>query len=308
MSALRISILGAGAMGSLFGGLLAEAGHDVQLLDVNPAQIAAVREHGLLIRNDAGERRLALPILRPEEATRQPGWLIVFTKAMHTQGALETVRHLIGPETRLLSLQNGLGNADKLAGFADASRIAIGMTTVPADLVAPGEVHSHGQSKTRIMMADGRKDAALEALAAALNAAGLPCEVDPNAIVAIWEKVAFNVALNSVCAVTQRTVGALGDDAGGRELAHAMASEVLSVAQAEGLAVSSERTHATIDHALDHHGGHKPSMLQDLLARRPTEIETLNGAVVRTADAHGIEAPRTATLYALVKMAEQAIR
>jgi 2-dehydropantoate 2-reductase len=305
MSALRISILGAGAMGSLFGGLLAEAGHAVELLDVNPAQIAAVREHGLLIRNDAGERRLALPIMQPGEAVTQPDWLLIFTKTMHTQGALAAAKHLIGPQTRLLSLQNGLGNAEKLAGFADASRIAIGMTTVPADLVAPGEVHSHGESKTRVVMVDGSTDAALDALASALDAAGLPCAVDPDAVVAIWEKVAFNVALNSLCAVTQRTVGGLGSAAEGRDLAHAVAREVLAVAQAEGLAVSSERAHATIDHALDHHGGHKPSMLQDLLAGRPTEIETLNGAVVRFAEMHGIAVARTEALYALVKMAEQ---
>lgn len=308
MSALRISILGAGAMGSLFGGLLAEAGHQVELIDVNPAQIAAVREHGLLIRDDAGERRVATPIMRPEEATTRPDWLIVFTKAMHTQRALDAARHLIGPQTRLLSLQNGLGNAEKLAGFAGASRIAIGMTTVPADLVAPGEVHSHGQSKTRVVMVDGSEDAALAALAAALNAAGLPCAVDPDAVVAIWEKVAFNVALNSLCAVTQRTVGGLGADAGGRQLAHAIAGEALTVAQAEGLMVSPERTHATIDHALDHYGGHKPSMLQDLLAGRPTEIETLNGAVVRAARRHGIAAARTEAFYALVKMAEEGAR
>lgn len=306
MSAIRISILGAGAMGSLFGGLLAETGHDVELLDVNPGQIAAVREHGLLIRTDAGERRLALPIMRPEEAKTQPNWLIVFTKTMYTPAALESARHLIGPQTRLLSLQNGLGNAEKLAAFADASRIAIGMTTIPADLVAPGEVHSHGASKTRVVMVDGGKDAALAALATALNAAGLPCEVDPEAVVAIWEKVAFNVALNSLCAVTGRTVGALGADTDGRRLAHAVASEVLAVAQAEGLAVSPGRAQTTIDHALDHHAGHKPSMLQDLLAKRPTEIETLNGAVVRAAEKHGISAPRTEALYALVKMAEQA--
>ncbi|CAN7668285.1 2-dehydropantoate 2-reductase [Bosea sp. LjRoot90] len=306
MSAIRISILGAGAMGSLFGGLLAEAGHAVELLDVSEAQIAAVRERGLLLRNDAGERRLAIPIMRPDEATTSPEWLIVFTKAMHTQAALESVRHLIGPQMRVLSLQNGLGNAEKLAAFADPSRIAIGMTTVPADLVAPGEVSSHGESKTRMVMANGGSDGALEALAAALNAAGLPCEVDPDAVVAIWEKVAFNSALNSLCAVTQRTVGALGSAAEGRQLAHAVADEVLAVAQAEGLAVSLERAHATINHALDHHGGHKPSMLQDLLAKRQTEIETLNGAVVRAAGTHGIAVPRTATLYALVKMAEQA--
>lgn len=206
----------------------------------------------------------------------------------------------------MLSLQNGLGNAEKLMAFADASRIAIGMTTVPADLVAPGEVHSHGESKTRVVMADGSESAALAALAAALDAAGLPCTVDPDAVVAIWEKVAFNVALNSLCAVAQRTVGGLGSAAEGRRLAHAVASEALAVAQAEGLAVLHERTHATIDHALDHHGGHKPSMLQDLLAKRPTEIETLNGAIVRAAERQGIAVPRTETLYALVKLAEHA--
>jgi len=304
MSALRIAILGAGAMGSLFGGLLAEAGHAIELIDVDPAQIAAVRARGLLIRTDAGERRVAVPILRPQEATTQPEWLIVFTKALHTQAALAMARHLIGPDTRLLSLQNGLGNAEKLAAFAKAKRIAIGMTTAPADLIAPGEVHSHGQSRTRMIMLDGHKDARLNELAAALDAAGLPCAVDPEAIVAIWEKVAFNVALNSLCAVTQRTVGGLGAAPDGRRLAHAVADEVLALARAEGCAIPPERTHATIDHALDEHGAHKPSMLQDLLAQRPTEIETLNGAVVRAAAKHGFAVPRTEALYVLVKMRE----
>lgn len=305
MGALQISVLGAGAMGSLFGGLLAEAGHDVTLLDVNATQIAAIRERGLLIRTDAGERRLVLPITRPDEAKAVPQWLVVFTKAIHTGAAMETARHLIGPETRLLSLQNGLGNAEKLAAFAGPSRIAIGMTNVPADLVAPGEVHSHGEGGIRMVMADGGTDRALEALAAALDSAGLPCRVDPDAVVAIWEKVAFNTALNSLCAITGRTVGALGADAAGRELAHAVAAEVLTVAQAEGLAVLPERAHAAIDDALARHGAHKPSMLQDLLAGRRTEIEALNGAVVLAAGRHGITVPRTEALYALVRMAER---
>lgn len=301
---MKINILGAGAMGSLFGGLLADARHDVTLLDVSNAQIDAIREHGLLIATDAGERRVRLPIQRPEEAVGEPDWLIVFTKTLHTVAALEGSRHLIGPSTRLLSLQNGLGNADKLAAFADSSRVAIGMTTVPADLSAPGEVHSHGQGTIRLVMSDGHYDESLHTLAGALDAAGLPCSVDPATPSAIWEKVAFNTALNSLCAVTRRSVGALGMDPGGRRLAHAVAGEVLTVARAEGHDVSDERTSSTIDYALDHHLQHKPSMLQDLLSGRETEIDTLNGAVVRVATKHGLMVPRTEMLCVLVKMHE----
>lgn len=301
---MKVAVLGAGAMGSLFGGLLAEQGLAVQLLDVNPAHIAAVQAEGLRLETDRGDRRVAVPICRPEEARETPDWLLVFTKTGDTARALASAAHLLGPQTRVLSLQNGLGGADRLAEWVPAGRIAIGVTTVPSDLAGPGHVRSHGAGSIRLMMAQGQDDAMLRQLAEALGTAGLPAEVDPTVGVAIWEKVAFNAAFNALCASSGCRVGALAALPEARALAFEVADEVLQVARASGVAVQPGRVHATMAHALEHHGAHQPSMLQDLLAGRRTEIDAINGAVVRAAEALGQPVPRNRTLATLVRLIE----
>ena len=119
---------------------------------------------------------------------------------------------------------------------------------------------------------------------------------------AIWEKVAFNAALNSICAVSLNTVGQVGASALGRALAHGIADEVLRVATAQDMAVVPEHVHTTLDHAMDHHTDHKPSMLQDMLAGRPTEIDAICGQVVELADRHGIPVPKLRTMDTLVRL------
>ena len=204
----------------------------------------------------------------------------------------------------MLSLQNGLGGVERLSAFVLPERIAIGVTTVPSDLAAPGQVRSHGQGSIRLMMALGQTEPALQGLVQSLRQAGLDCLEDPTVQTAIWEKVAFNAAFNSLCASSGCTVGELAALTEGRALAHRVADEVLQVARAEGVPVVAERVHATMDHALEHHGAHEPSMLQDLLAGRRTEIEAINGAVVRAAEARQVAVPCTQTLATLVRLIE----
>lgn len=154
---MKITVVGAGAMGSLFGGLLAEQGHDVTLVDVSTAHLQAIQSQGLRLHNDRGERNIrALRACRPEQAEGQPDLVLVFTKTLHTASALAGVARLIGPQTYVLSLQNGLGNVEVIGQHVSAERILIGVTTWPADLVGPGHVHSHGQGVVRLMSADGQ--------------------------------------------------------------------------------------------------------------------------------------------------------
>ncbi|WP_455776474.1 ketopantoate reductase family protein, partial [Burkholderia stabilis] len=146
---MKIAILGAGAMGSLFGGLLAESGEAVTLIDVNDAHLDAIRLDGLRIDDDRGERRIrALQAVRPEaaqaDAVASPDasfdLLIVFTKSLHTRSALDGVRALLGPHTFVLTLQNGLGNVETLNAFVPLERILVGVTTWPADAAGPAHV------------------------------------------------------------------------------------------------------------------------------------------------------------------------
>lgn len=300
---MNIAILGAGAMGSLFGGLLAEAGQDVILLDINDAHLNAIRDHGLGLHTDSGDRRIRqLTAIRPEQADKSPDLLIVFTKTLHTEAALSGVRRLLSPQTLVLTLQNGLGNIEAVGRHVRQDRILIGMTTWPADLVGPGQVRSHGQGLVRIMPVEIPQQKAAAQVAGILSLAGLRCEVDPQAWAAIWEKVAFNAALNSLCAVTGCTVGQLNAVPDGLTLARAVVTEVIATAQSAGVNADAAHCMASVTDALAKHKAHKPSMLQDVLAGRQTEIESINGEVVARAHRAGIAVPHTEMLLGLVRL------
>lgn len=302
---MKIAVVGAGAMGSLFGGLLAEQGHDVTLVDVNVAHLQAIQSQGLRLHDDRGDRHIrAVRACRPEQADGVPDLVLVFTKTLHTASALAGVARLIGPQTYVLSLQNGLGNVEVISQHVPTERILIGVTTWPADLVEPGHVHSHGQGVVQLMSADGQDRPFVATVAQALNAAGLACTADAAVWTAIWEKVAFNAALNSICTAAHCTVDQLGLIDDGQALAFAVVDEVLAVALAQGVAVHPDACKARVADAIARHVGHKPSMLQDVLASRPTEIESINGAVVAAAAAHGVPVPCTRTLLQIVRLVQ----
>lgn len=305
---MKIAVVGAGAMGSLFGGLLAEHGHAVTLIDVNAAHLEAIQSHGLRLHTDQGHRHIrTLRACLPSQADESPDLLLVFTKTLHTASALSGVAHLIGPGTHVLSLQNGLGNVEVIQRHVARERILIGVTTWPADLAGPGHVHSHGQGGVRLMSADSQVRPMLAEVVQALQGAGLVCAADGAVWSAIWEKVAFNAALNSICAVSHCTVDQIGVLDDGRDLAFTVVEEVLAVAQAQGVPVNWDACKANVADAIARHAGHKPSMLQDVLAGRKTEIEAINGAVVAAADRSGIAVPCTRTLLRLVRLVEARI-
>ncbi|MFX1674733.1 2-dehydropantoate 2-reductase [Paraburkholderia sp. A2WS-5] len=306
---MQIAILGAGAMGSFFGGRLALAGHGVSLLDIDEAHIASIRNNGLRLSTDSGEQVVRnLDALRPQEATQPVDLVIVFTKTMHTQAALAAASRILGPDTAILSLQNGLGNAERLARSAAPGRVMIGVTTWPADKSEPGAVSSHGQGTIRLMSAEGSHTRALDQTVQALNDAGLVCHADSNVWAAIWEKVAFNAALNSLCAVTQCMVGELTKIPEGEVLALKIVSEVVAVARAHGVEANEADVASNVREALAHHRTHRPSMLQDVLAGRRTEIEAINGAVVEAASKVGVDVPYTHCLASLVRLVDARAR
>ncbi|WP_175700026.1 ketopantoate reductase family protein [Burkholderia ambifaria] len=308
---MRIAILGAGAMGSLFGARLAEHGEAVTLIDVNDEHLDAIRRDGLRIDDDRGERRIrTLQAVRPEAANAAAGaapdapfdLLIVFTKSLHTCAALEGVHALLTPRTSVLTLQNGLGNVEALNTYVPLERILVGVTTWPADFAGAGHVRSHGAGTIRMMTADGAPRSFAAAVADALSRAGLACSLDADVWAAIWEKVAFNAALNTLCAATGCTVDQLGRDPEGPRLALAIAAETAAVARAKGVAVDGERIARNVEHAIREHRGHRPSMLQDVLAGRRTEIGAINGQVVAAARETGVAVPHVETLLALIRL------
>jgi 2-dehydropantoate 2-reductase len=324
---MKITILGAGAMGSLFGGLLAEAGAAVTLLDVNQQHLDAIRRDGLRLETDAlqtdalgtpDHARIItnLATARPEESTDIPDLLMIFTKTHQIAPALNSARQLLGPATWVLTLQNGLGNVEAISAFVPRDRILVGVTTLPADFLGPAHVASHGGGLIRMGHADTTTQTdhpghrpfndccMLCQVVDLFNQAGLRTTADPNVWAAIWEKVAFNAAFNALCAVTGCTVEQIEFVPSGPQMALAVVAETIAVAHAAGIPADLERTQATLLGSFKTHAGHQPSMLQDILAHRRTEIDSINGAIVRAARAHAIPVPHTEMLYTLVSLIE----
>jgi 2-dehydropantoate 2-reductase len=300
---VTIAILGAGALGSYIGGRLAEREAPVVLIARDAARLAAIDRDGLTVEDDKGARVVTVRASPAAALREEIDVFLVLCKAMHTADAIQSVAHLIGPETWAVTLQNGLGNEDALATLLPPARIGIGMTDIPAGLVAPTHVKSPGSGAIRFWSMDGEDSLPLRAIETVLVDAGFNCVATPAIATDIWEKVAFNGALNALGAITRRANGAL-DNADGRAVAEAVVDEAVAVATALGVPVQRARILTKIDGALTKHRVHKGSMLQDVLAGRPTEIDYINGAIVRAAEQADLPAPVNRTLVHLMKLVE----
>jgi 2-dehydropantoate 2-reductase len=230
--------------------------------------------------------------------------VVVFTKTFHTSAALEGISAAIGPDTYLLSLQNGLGNDRALAQYVPEDRVIVGASTMPSDLVGPGKVRSHGEGGTKLYPAfGGPEDMAREA-AARLTAGGIPSTLDPNIQATIWSKAIFNAVMNPLCALTLRTPGFLGAHEESRALIREAVEEGIAAARVGGVAVDGAAIHALTEVSMTDHANHEASMLQDVKAGRRTEVDSINGEIVRAARASSMATPLLETLWRLVKLEE----
>lgn len=301
-STLEVAVLGAGAMGSLFGGRLASRGHRVRLLTTNVAHRQAVDRDGLTLVVAGTIERVSVEVALPDAPGEPPDLIILFTKTHQSEKALTAARHLIGQHTQVMTVQNGLGNLERIAPFVPVERVILGTSNLPADFAAPGRIVSDGGSITRIARASGVRDAFVQRIAETLSDAGIPTECVDDIQRSIWEKAAFNVAMNPTLALGQATPGTLGRSPQALELALAAASEACAVAQSEGVTIDEGPVHQHILWACANHPDHRPSMRQDMDAGRPTEIDALCGEVVRRGLRNGIGTPVNDALWRLVNL------
>ena len=301
---MKILILGAGAMGCLYGAAFHRAGCEVVFVDVSQPHIDAINAHGLELETRAGTEHLPIPARRPEQIDAPVDLVVVFTKTFHTDAALAGIEAAIGPHTWLLSLQNGLGNDRRLAAHAAEERIMVGSSSLPSDLVGPGKVRSHGEGGSKLYPAFGGDPAFAREVCDLLTNGGLPAALEPDIHGAIWSKAIFNATMNPLCALTRRTPGFLGAHEESRALIRALVDEGVAVANASGIAIPAQPIHDLTQVSVTDHADHEASMLQDVKAGRRTEVDAINGAIVEAARAAGVAAPLTETLWRLVKLEE----
>lgn len=303
---MKISIIGSGAMGSLFGGMLCRAGHDVVLYDVFREHVEAIRRDGLAIEQAGSSEVITVwpaATVDPADA-RGSDVMIVFVKSTVTEEACRQFAPLAGPGTIALTLQNGLGNEAILRRHFGVERTAAGVTSQGATFLGPGRIRHAGKGPTHMAMASGshRK---LVALATALAQAGFETHVESDVAGLVWSKLVINVGINALTALVNRPNGRLLDLEETRSLMADLVAEAVAVAKARGVALTYADPLATVYEVAKKTGANRSSMLQDFDRGRASEIDFMNGAIVREAAELGIPVPVNAAVTRLVKAIER---
>lgn len=299
----HVAVLGAGAMGCLFAARLGERCARVTLVDVDGERLAVIGRDGVTLRDDDGERTIRVDAATAEHVKGPVHLLLLFTKGIHSEAAIASVAHLASPGLIALTLQNGLGNAELLAASFGAQNVLMGTAHVPADLIGPASVVTHGFGFLDVGGFTAQAQVRAPMVAHLLACAGFRAELPPNIKVAVWEKVAFNAALNATAMICQVANAGI-DNAPGRRIAAAVVEETVNVALAQGIPVDRQHIESTLDAALREHAHHKASMLQDREHGRRTEIETINGAIAAIGARLGVPAPVCDTLADVVRVIE----
>jgi 2-dehydropantoate 2-reductase len=310
---MKISIIGSGAMGSLFGGRLSLAGYDVVLYDVSREHVDAVLANGLSIEDAAtGAVTVAWPAASVDPAAvERSDLLVIFVKSTSTEEVAAQFAPLAGAKTIVLTLQNGLGNEEIIRRHFGADRTAAGVTSQGATFLGPGRVRHAGKGPTHVSMSGGPggnpgASGRLGKLCAALVAAGFETHVEKDVASLVWSKLIINVGINALTAITGQPNGKLLDSDETKAVVADLVAEALSVAKARGVQVTYADPLAAVYDVARKTGANRSSMLQDFDRNRPTEIDFMNGAVVREAAALGIPVPVNATVTRLVKAMEKA--
>ena len=300
---MKIAVLGGGgAMGGLFGGYLARAGEDVTLVDVSRAAVEAIKRDGLLI-----EERDGSTIVVEVKASSLPNevgpvdLIVNFVKCYHTEAAIQAAAPMLGVTTAILSLQNGWGNADRIAAIAGRSRVMVGLTYNAGTLLAPGRVRRTAISKTLLGELDGEMSPRLAAAVAALRKAGIDTEPSSQIVSEIWKKLALNACTLPTAALLRFAAHELNQYEEMRALMRGILAEVVAVAAAQGIALDPAERWQAITDLLDRAVGARASMLQDVEAGRQTEIDVINGAIVEAGRRHALATPLNDAMVWMVK-------
>lgn len=302
---MKISVIGAGAMGSLFGGLLSKSGHKVILYDINKEHVGAVNTHGLIIEDAAtGKESVCRPV-----ATVSPDALgdseiaVIFVKSLATRAVAKQFYPVLPPRSIALTLQNGYGNEDIIKAVFGRDRTAAGVTSQGATFLGPGRIRHAGKGLTQLCMSDKRREPLIP-LVDALNEAGIECKFEDNIENLIWSKLIINVGINAVTALTGLRNGRLPEIEGTWAVMEALVLEAVEVAKAKGITLTYDDPVAQVSGVAHKTGFNRSSMLQDFDRKSATEIDFINGAILREAEKLNIRVPVNAAVTDLIHAIE----
>ena len=296
-SPLTVAVMGAGAVGCYFGGMLARAGHRVTLI-ARPTHVEAIARDGLRLEAKAFDAHVRLAASSDASAVQGADLVLFCVKSTDTESAGAQMLPHLAPHALVLTLQNGVDNAERLRTVLPAHTVAAAVVYVATEMAGPGHVKHHGRGDLVI-----EPSAASAGVAQALIAAGVPTEISDNVRGALWLKLILNCAYNAVSAITQLPYGKTAVGEGVQDVMRDVVAECLAVAHADGVQVAGN-VDAAVRMIFDTMPGQFSSTAQDLARGKTSEIDYLNGFVARRGVALGLATPANRVLWALVKLLE----
>lgn len=302
---MKIGIVGAGAMGSVYGGLFAAAGHTVWLVDVWREHVDAIRKDGLHVSGASGERTVWPSATTSPAEAGECELVVLATKVRDLEAAARSIGPMVGTDTAILAIQNGLGNQEILERVLDSRSFLVGIAGgFGASNPKPGAVHHNGWDHVNIAEAAGGPTTRLQRVVDVWRGAGFKAQAFDAPGPMIWTKYICNLAFSPVCTALSLRIGQVLDNPEARALAEGCAREAYHVAAAKEIDLDFTDAVAHIHEFGRVIPNARPSMLLDMLAGRPTEIDALNGALVREAERIGLEVPTNAFLTRVVRALE----
>ena len=290
--------MGAGAVGCYYGAMLARAGHAVTLVG-RPRHVDEVNAHGLLFEKEGTAVRVPMRASTSVDAFAADADLVLFcVKSGDTESAGQALGAWLAPGAFVLSLQNGVDNAERLAAVL-GREVVPAIVYVGCEMAGAGHVRHHGRGEL-VIGPSNRSDA----MAAQLSTAQVPTQVSPDVAAALWEKLIINCALNALSAIAYMPYGEIVRRPGAPEVVHDLVTECLAVARACGVTLAVD-AHASVQRVVDAMPNQRSSTAQDLRAGKRSEIDHINGYVVRQGAARGVPTPVNRVLHTLVRMMEK---
>lgn len=293
-SDLRFAVVGAGAVGCYFGGMLARAGMSVTLIG-RAAHVEAIRARGLRLETQSFDEQVAVNASTEASAVADADVVLFCVKSLDSERSAREIAPFLSPDAVVLSLQNGVENAEIIQRVLPQTAIP-SVVYVATEMAGAGHLKHHGRGELVI-----GESSQSEAIAAAFGQAGVPAQVSANVKGALWAKLIVNCAYNAMSAIAQQPYGKLVTVDGVPELMQAVVDECLQVARADGIEVPGD-SHEAVRRIAHSMAGQYSSTAQDVARGKPNEIDYLNGYVCRRGQAHGIPTPINQTLLTLVKL------
>jgi 2-dehydropantoate 2-reductase len=301
---MRIVIVGPGAMGCLLAGFLSKAKEEVWLLDKDKERAGNIRQAGIVVEGVSGNWQAQVQATTEADKIPQADLVIICVKSYDTKDAILSVKPIVTEKSRVLTLQNGIGNIEIISEVVGAQNVIGGVTNLGATLLGEGKVRHAGRGETIIGRVDGKIPVEMRSIREIFNKAGLETRISRDIRGLLWSKLVINAGINALTAITRLNNGKIVEFEGTRRILREAVSEATKIAKRKRIRLIYDDPLAKVEAVCEATSDNISSMLQDVRRKKRTEIDFINGVIVRQAQELGIPTPVNSTLVELVKTIE----